>query len=262
MLKQHLVALSMAVALATPSAFAFSPIYSVDIDSMPLGVVNSQGVSTFTSSGGNQAVVVADPTGAGRGQVIQLSNPAPTGNERRVSAVLFTWDVQNGPKDLVNPLYLKVKIMFDVYVEPNAFQNLYFTNSDRDTNFTQTINDGKWFQFGDTKTPGGTIVGGKWWTVTLDWDMVAAKRAGNITDGTNSYDVTANGLGLHQDPSGGSVQFYRFNIRTITDFRPSQLPGTWYVDNFKVQAEAVPEPATLAVLGLGALALVRRRRNR
>ncbi len=42
----------------------------------------------------------------------------------------------------------------------------------------------------------------------------------------------------------------------------SQLIGGGTNLQYKVEAEAVPEPATLSVLGLGALALIRRRRAR
>jgi hypothetical protein len=45
---------------------------------------------------------------------------------------------------------------------------------------------------------------------------------------------------------------------TATDGQ-SQIEGNTSVDNFR--AEAVPEPATIAVLGLGAAALLRRRRK-
>jgi hypothetical protein len=37
--------------------------------------------------------------------------------------------------------------------------------------------------------------------------------------------------------------------------------GSFRVDDFTVNASAVPEPASLALLGLGGLALLRRRRS-
>lgn len=254
--------LILACVAGTASAFAYVPIYSVNIDSMPTGDVASAGVSSLTAAGGNNAAVVADPTGAGRGQVIKLSAPIPrnddgTGNFRRVSGAIFTWGTLGGPLDLAMPGYTQIRVKYDVFVVDGKFQNLYFTNGGQDANFSQTINDGRWFRFGGSQTANGTVTAGRWWSVTLEYDKAGAgTRAGSITNGVNTYNVSATGLGLSNDPSAQA--FYRFNVRTVTDFRPGGPASEWYVDNFSV--EAVPEPATMAVLGLGALAVIRRRR--
>ncbi|HVT14308.1 MAG TPA: PEP-CTERM sorting domain-containing protein [Fimbriimonadaceae bacterium] len=49
---------------------------------------------------------------------------------------------------------------------------------------------------------------------------------------------------------------------TSTRLEVNGFEQSWYInaDDFSVQANAVPEPASMAVLGLGALALIRRRR--
>lgn len=257
--------LSLAMVAATASAFAYMPVYSVNIDAMPTGDVASDGVSSLVASGGNNAAVIADPTGAGRGQVIKLSAPIPrnddgSGNFRRMSGAIFTWGTLGGSTDLANASYTQIRVKYDVYVVDGKFQNLYYGNSGRDTNFGQTINDGRWFRFGGTQTANGTVTAGRWWSVELVWDKAAGgSRAGKIMSGSDVYNVSAAGLGLVSDPTGSDpVAFYRFNIRTVTDFRPAGPASEWYVDNFMV--EAVPEPASMAVLGLGALALIRRRR--
>jgi len=256
--------LTLATVAGAASAFAGVPIYTLDIDSLATGALNgTQGASSITSTGGNAAEVIADPTGAGRNQVIKLSTPIPrdtngTGNYRRMSGAVFTWDTLGGPKDLVNATWKSITVKFDLYVGPNNFQNLYFGNSNRDTNFGQTVNDGGWLGFG-SNTANGTFKSGKWWSVTLDWDKVLGTRAGSFTDGVNTYNTAGTGLSFAADPSTGSAAFYRFNIRTVTDNRPGGPGSLWYVDNVKVSA--VPEPASLSVLGLGALALIRRRRN-
>ena len=48
----------------------------------------------------------------------------------------------------------------------------------------------------------------------------------------------------------------------ITSQATSAAAGTARVDNFVVNAEPVPEPAGLALIGLGGLALLGRRRGK
>lgn len=63
----------------------------------------------------------------------------------------------------------------------------------------------------------------------------------------------------YTSPTSGAVVGQLLTIR----FAGSTIPGENYVsfDNARLSAEAVPEPATLTVLALGALAAARRRRK-
>lgn len=98
----------------------------------------------------------------------------------------------------------------------------------------------------------------KWYTVTVDLSFGDKTYDISITDGTSTG--TATNVPFWYDslslpvPKLGAVQFQKPNSS-------STYPNdSGYIDNFSVEMIAVPEPGSLALLGIGAMALIRRRK--
>lgn len=102
---------------------------------------------------------------------------------------------------------------------------------------------------------GVTAVG----TAGFAWrDMRVTKLNGFITwsvDGTNIARVDASTVSL----GGSNILLNHYDTNATSSVDPNRLNFSVF-DNVRVYA--VPEPATMAVLGLGAAALIRRRKRR
>ena len=75
----------------------------------------------------------------------------------------------------------------------------------------------------------------------------------NLTSGTSTVAYTLNNAG------GVGLTDADLHMTTFSGTFPT-LAADYYADNYRV--EAVPEPASMAALGLGLVAIIRRRRNR
>ena len=87
--------------------------------------------------------------------------------------------------------------------------------------------------------------------VTFDYIDVTSVHAGQLTKQTVVWNLGLNGVPMFDPAEGGWME-----MRILPWVQDCDDPGFIYVDNLRV----VPEPATLALLALGAAGLVKRRR--
>lgn len=206
------------------------------------------------STSGNLDIALYNFTG--------VTNVFPAGNPNagaNVLNTLFTFKpavaspwlrlTSNGAPNLPNPTILfAASLSFDIYTD----KPIYVTLLLRETNTLEPVggnggtSGGIEFVGGSpTVDPKGKAIPANAWTkVTFDVpnEAVAAfagATANGILESTSGKGVLE-ALGLSTDANG---------------------EGTWniYLDNFQVQA--VPEPSSLALAGLGALAFLARRRS-
>jgi hypothetical protein len=89
------------------------------------------------------------------------------------------------------------------------------------------------------------------------WRQTAAGTIVPTSLGTHTVALDYSALAM---PNYGAGNWFRFSF-SINGPASSTAPLTVYVDNIRT-VEAVPEPASMAALGLGLAAVLRKRRNR
>ena len=92
-----------------------------------------------------------------------------------------------------------------------------------------------------------------------EW-AAGAKPAALAGDATVGFDVNSPILGINFSVGSGISSGPNSLIGGVDHLNVNFSGGNQYSYNFK--AQPVPEPASMAALGLGALAMIRRRRNR
>ncbi len=101
---------------------------------------------------------------------------------------------------------------------------------------------------------------------TYSLSFLFAKRAGT-SDATNQIDVLWNGTQVGSySPTSTEFSLANLNLTGVNGVNTLAFRGAGVSDSYgsmvdKVSVQAVPEPATMAALGAGALGLLRRRRK-
>ncbi len=92
------------------------------------------------------------------------------------------------------------------------------------------------------------------------FDFLTVSFGGNLLD---TIDLGNDGEEFYLSPSYDLTPYLNSGsqLLEIRVFNDSSFNTFSIVDNFSIQAQPVPEPATMAALGLGAIALLRRRRK-
>ncbi len=241
-------------ALGTTFAFAWgwTPIVDDNFDAYTVnGTLNGKGGWVATNGDGGYAPTVYNsPTDlANRGKTVFLSVGTAQGGYSEMT-------INVG--DLV-PLYSKVEVSFDIYhnnstrVSP---QNVWWYWADEgEPGYGLQWDGGQTLPFGwATGASGAATVAPKTWAnVTMEWDLANqtasswynGKQVDNNIPISGIKSLTAWTIGLQHDGASGTAD-------------------SAYIDNFRIQGEpvpAVPEPATMTVLGLGAAFLAARRRK-
>ena len=105
-------------------------------------------------------------------------------------------------------------------------------------------------------------VAGQTYNLSFDVYTGGLKYNGGVDFSVNGTRLGAN---LQGDEVGNTIKKYKYSFlatsTTTISFR--DVTGGWvtHIDNISLTAAPVPEPASMAVLGLGAMALIRRRKS-
>ena len=250
-----------AASLATAGKASAAGFFDDLEGSAPVGFTRTSGV---TGTGSSRFTNAGEPTLGNRGYRFQLED-VDTGYAR----ISYTATAANGPIGRLRD----VTASFDTYIDSTSFNLTPYILLGVDSNQNgvyDSATDALVIQF--TSKISGAPATNTWLSegldaangvhVQVDRGMLPGTGAGNYQpDETpdllgNLYDINYNSTTKWGDLN---VLFARVAAGNFAGGDGNQ-PYLGYVDNIKVQA--VPEPATMAILGLGAAALLRRRRAR
>ncbi len=237
---------SVAVLLATAGVALAAGYDSFGFESFTLGPLDGQDGWVGTADGGGIApLVVAAPDPVLGEKAVRLEVGNTQGDASGMEHAFI-------PADLVAAGYTNLVVSYDIYRQTNALgktQNLWWWLWDEGTpGYGLQWDMGGTFPHGWNPGAGSAAtVYGRYANVTMEWDLVDMK-AYSWYDGA----VVDNGIPITDIEA---LTGWAINLQHDSD------TGTGgdivWIDNFQVIA--IPEPASLALLALGGLALLRRR---
>jgi hypothetical protein len=230
------------------SAWAAMIVDSQGFESPPfnIGFLDGQnGFAEIVAGSGSRPLVVIGPDPAAHGQAVRLQIPDLQGSNSGLHVTI---------PDLISAGYTQVTVSFDIYRETDQWNsNLWWAWVDAGTP-TYGL---QWDAAGGTNTtlPFGFAAGAKstptikdkWVNLTQTWDFTTGMA-------TSSYNGVAVDTAF---PISGITSLTGWDLYLAHDEATGSGAEVAWIDNFVITA--VPEPATLFLLGLGACAAVRRR---
>lgn len=248
---RHFIAIVSTFCLVA-SASAQVTIYdSGGFEGYSLGALNGQdGWGTSSFMAGNM------PGGSGTADIVTGAGEQTLGNQSlrlHVDDVVGdTINIDLPFADLVAAGYTEVTASMDIYRENDGWNsNLWYWGAGNNPTYGL-----QWDASGSATTlPVGfggagtaTVLDG-WATLSVTWNFVTGDAIGDYN-------------GLHTVLANDPTSYNEFNGWHMHLIRENADPGrgaeTLWIDNLTVTA--IPEPATLALFGIGALAMLRRRK--
>ncbi|MBS1706844.1 MAG: PEP-CTERM sorting domain-containing protein [Armatimonadetes bacterium] len=140
---------------------------------------------------------------------------------------------------------------------------LFVPNYDASNSFiylaSGTWNDTTTFNYIGYTIPKATLRGA-WFGLDLYTNMATSTASGFLTLGSTTYYLGSVALDPTQTNVGiGDLDFFAGNPSSGSQTGTTAAANSVYFDNYGV--ETVPEPATMAALGLGLAAVIRRRKK-
>ncbi len=239
--------------LAGGTSAAFAQSFTESFDTGPAGFSSGTFSSTFGNTVGGDDMVFGSGTWHAQNESVGGVGPTSWFNTSFSGAPVFASNSGAG----------QLNANFNSSTGSNAINNfmmspmLTFNNGDTISFFSRTSTGNPFPDRLKLKLSlsGASTASASFTTTLLTINPNLLTGIANYPEVYTLFSVTLSGLGA---PTAGR---FAFNY-DVTNGGPQGANSNFIgIDDVRYTSNAVPEPATFAVLGLGALALIRRRRN-